>query len=983
MSSSTTVTRLLYGDDVKVNGKKVNDKDNDNDVTTVSTAELLDLIESDIVDDDSPAAARGRRRKGRRMWDEDDVIMDGGNDDDGDEYEDDDDDDVVAGGRGRIGGTTPWRRRGGGGRDDDPFRVRLISRSNSAGRGGGDGSSSFLIEDRDHDDNSNRSGGRGGGDGGSAIDARASPTNATATNTTRRRMQRMPLWGGYGGMFDDDDQDKRQRAGADDDEDDDREGSSRHRDGDGAISTTSRSATSKRSAGSKRSATSAAADSVGSIFTMASRLFRARGGGGGSISSKHSYGSRSGGHRHKSPGAIGGGIPVILGRAMIIYASLSHRARQYVQLLSVVGIIMLGSMNYLVILDVNDNDNMLQQSRYEIDIPGYGIVRTTNDGRGRKKNRLRFRDPMKFLHTRNVGRAANALFDRAREKLKLSTRYDGTPIVYNSVRADGGGDVDESDSSEGLVVGPFAYGWKSMPRQVYGVFSTGLSDDTRTIDHPAERNGGGGGDEVQSASRGTVAYVIAVTSCYGGGEGGGEEDGGDGSLMDDNVDVRSYVMNYPKDEESFRDFALMLRANVHANSHRNPSSGSVYDYEMHAIVHPRAKKCPPTIDRPPIVDNGGADGDGATTIGDVDDGSVDRSVVLQNLGYKVSVRESPITNTTDVVGSEYLRNYLYENVGDQVPDLIRLYAYELEEYDAVAFVDFDTLIIRPVDEVVDLIVDGRRGREGGDGKGGLGGSLNGGDLGGKGGGGNEDVDNDNSISAVFSWEHLPSLVNPEVRSTVINLSFFLIHPSKATFDRLLDLYQNAPFSGERGWGDHGRGSFPGWMSTLGLLTYYYDEVANAAKVEMNRCSFGNTAEEYNDDNSVLYTVGGRVDCGQTGDENGAGSDLGQCRDCSKSKFEDVSVADLSYCHAPWDCGPGVGAAGGDNEFAGIEGATSAVSDYLLTSGLCRKYRSFWFSGRLQMEDVHPQLQLGGGQLCFNGQYQPMILLSPNIEHEQQ
>ncbi|KAL3809740.1 hypothetical protein ACHAXA_009242 [Cyclostephanos tholiformis] len=660
---------------------------------------------------------------------------------------------------------------------------------------------------------------------------------------------------------------------------------------------------------------------------------------------------------------------------------------------------MLASMNYLLILDVDDRTDLSRQ-QYGNDVPRYGIVRTKN--KTRRRNHLRFHDPMKFLHMRNIGRTANALFDRAREKLSLSTRFGrridggcGRGGVGGGGMAEGAGEdvADAGSGSSGLVAGPFSYGWKSMPRQVYGDFSTGLSDDGSTIEHPndvSRHDGGGVGasthgavdgglENERSSPRGTVAYVLAVTSCYGiiGG--------------DVNVDDASYTNNRrPADEKSFRDFAMMLRANVHANSHRNPSSCSAYDYEMHAIVHPRAKKCRPTTSpgHPSSVENSMDDGGGeGTTDVDVYDGYVDRSVVLQNLGYKVSVRDPPITNSSDIVGSEYLRNYLSENVGGQVPDLIRLYAYELEGYDAVAFVDFDTLIIRPVDEVVNLIVDGRRGGRDGDG-GGLGGYPEGGDPGREVGIGNEDVDDGNGIDAVFSWEHLPSLDNPEVRSTVINLSFFLIRPSRATFDRLLDLYKNAPFSEERGWGDRvGHGSFPGWMSTQGLLTYYYEEVANAAKVEMNRCSFGNTAEEYNSGNSVIYTAGIRVDCGQTGDGGYVdGSDLGQCRDCSKSKFEDVSVADLSYCRAPWECGAGVGV-GEDNdddsnESTEVEGATSAVSDFLLSSGLCRKYQSYWFSGRLQMEDVHPQLQQGDGTLCIDGRYQPMMLLSPTVEPEQ-
>ena len=85
--------------------------------------------------------------------------------------------------------------------------------------------------------------------------------------------------------------------------------------------------------------------------------------------------------------------------------------------------------------------------------------------------------------------------------------------------------------------------------------------------------------------------------------------------------------------------------------------------------------------------------------------AVDRSVVLQNLGYHVLVRYPPIMKSSDMVGSEYLRKYLSDNVGDHVPDLIQLHAYTLMGYDAVALVDYDMLIVSPVDRVVDLIVD--------------------------------------------------------------------------------------------------------------------------------------------------------------------------------------------------------------------------------------------------------------------------------------
>ena len=71
----------------------------------------------------------------------------------------------------------------------------------------------------------------------------------------------------------------------------------------------------------------------------------------------------------------------------------------------------------------------------------------------------RAHDPLKFLHT---APGPNELLNLAKTKFKHSRFGNGNA---------GGTD------------GPFALGWKSMPRQVFGDFSTGLSDDARTIEH--------------------------------------------------------------------------------------------------------------------------------------------------------------------------------------------------------------------------------------------------------------------------------------------------------------------------------------------------------------------------------------------------------------------------------------------------------------------------------------------------------------------
>ncbi len=76
------------------------------------------------------------------------------------------------------------------------------------------------------------------------------------------------------------------------------------------------------------------------------------------------------------------------------------------------------------------------------------------------------------------------------------------------------------------------------------------------------------------------------------------------------------------------------------------------------------------------------------------------------------------------------------------------------------------------------------------------------------------------------------MTHPEAKASVINLSFFALRPSKEMYELLVATLKKAPFSATRGWGSTGRGSYPGWMTTQGFLTYFYDEVRNGAKVEL-------------------------------------------------------------------------------------------------------------------------------------------------------
>lgn len=803
---------------------------------------------------------------------------------------------------------------------NDPFSVRLTpqkSRRRAVPFSSGKNSALFDSDnDEDGSEDEDSVGDMSGFDSYKYGQNEKARSRKHKKKVSIHKRQRMPLGGGYGGMFDS------------------------HND-DGTANSNGSVGSSNKSDADSLTSSKGDSSSVTSIFSLASRLFAKK------RNSKNPY--HSSGHSISSRTIASQFNETCLGRMTTSYLALPFRLRYFVQLFSIMAVFMLASLNYFIAMETSHpsqhRNAPLQYSQSNNQQQQYSYIEEGGGASTNRIPRLRVRDPRKFLHS---DMKPNELLEMATAKFKQSTRFGmGEPSSKF------GGTNRKSET------GPFLYGWKSMPRQIYNDFASGLSDDAKTIRHTknsqhyhnlAQRQGGGFVDHdaetahvdprTRAPPKGTVAYVLPIATCY-----------GETTLTGDEYskfrNLHPAAPNQPKDEEAFRDFALMLRANVHAHSYKNPSSGSVYDYKMHAIIHPRAKKCRSALEDDNDNDNNGI---------------VDRSVELQNLGYHVAVKYSPLSQGSLKDGGESsIKEYMDEVGETQIVDLIRLYAYELEGYDAVVLVDYDTFILGPVDTAVDLIVDSTNNKDQG--------NNNDGDAG--------NINSNNNIDAVFSWEHSPSLINPQARASVINLSFFLLRPSKSTFQKLLLRYQNAPFSKTRGWGTLvGRGSFGGWMTTVGFLTYYYDEVANANKIELNRCAYGNTGQDYNNNEDggesgvLLIANDGKVECG--GGNAAGGVAVNLCNECSKSKLDDVLVADLSYCRAPWECGA--------NPAAEADSSPSTTID-TLSSGLCRQFQKLWFGGRLQMEDVHPQLQKGSGKLCIDGEYQPMMLLKSSVAYK--
>ena len=125
------------------------------------------------------------------------------------------------------------------------------------------------------------------------------------------------------------------------------------------------------------------------------------------------------------------------------------------------------------------------------------------------------------------------------------------------------------------------------------------------------------------------------------------------------------VTNCPSDElYKIQDGAAVLHQSI-----RLSSRNSRYDYHMIAFVHPSAEECVP---------------------------------VLKALGYEVQIRPTPF-NDTDIQNPELIRSQESSCCGTS--EYLKLYSYVLIEFPVVVHLDLDCLVLRPLDDIFDLMLD--------------------------------------------------------------------------------------------------------------------------------------------------------------------------------------------------------------------------------------------------------------------------------------
>jgi hypothetical protein len=336
-----------------------------------------------------------------------------------------------------------------------------------------------------------------------------------------------------------------------------------------------------------------------------------------------------------------------------------------------------------------------------------------------------------------------------------------------------------------------------------------------------------------------IAFVLTLTECP------------------EHVNPDSNLAKYQHQDPArgFYDAAAILRYLV-CEECKELNYASKYSHHFYAIVHPAAQYCTDSRDGR---------------------GTYDRVKVLQQLGYRVEIKGSPVWG--DVVTDPYLQANASNDMGFR--DLMKLHAYTLTRHQVVVVVDFTTIILEPLDAVIDQMLESE------------------------------------SIKASFAYDYATESPALELQRGV-NTNLLFIKPSYDEYNTLVQLYKTETYNETMGWGGHGVGNFAGALGASGLLAHYYRSNQDSY-IELDKCLYSNQVE-----NPVEESTGYCQD----------GSEP-PCEDCRLKSIHSITAGRLNrVCGRPWEC-----PWSGEAEVIGPwDGPTQQLCTALLTEWFTKRLR---------------------------------------------
>jgi len=180
-------------------------------------------------------------------------------------------------------------------------------------------------------------------------------------------------------------------------------------------------------------------------------------------------------------------------------------------------------------------------------------------------------------------------------------------------------------------------------------------------------------------------------------------------------------------------------------------------------------------------------------------GNVARRRILSNLGFEVMELPLPV-NASEIKG-KYLRETIDRSGCCGIVELLKLYAWTLNEFDRVFVMDMDTMWMQNLDALME--------RE-----------LEHGQM-------------------FFSFDHAMASSGSSVPS--LQGGFLLLRPSMRAFERMVAIVKEGDFRPGKGWAGTGIGWSWGGQTMRGLVAYYATIVEPNSAVVLNSCEYDSSA----------------------------------------------------------------------------------------------------------------------------------------------
>lgn len=258
---------------------------------------------------------------------------------------------------------------------------------------------------------------------------------------------------------------------------------------------------------------------------------------------------------------------------------------------------------------------------------------------------------------------------------------------------------------------------------------------------------------------------------------------------------------------------------------------------------------------------------------------------LEILGYQVRVKELPFA-VENLTSGEAIA------MGTGccgIDEFLKLYAFDMVEYQVVIHLDVDALVLKPLTPLVDAVL----------------GRTN--DI--------RTIPANQTVSPnvdfLFVREYKtfnPSEPTNRIKNGIQG-AFFVVRPSQERFQHLIQILKDTPyFFDNRGWNAERFGGYWGSAQIQGFLSYYYARHAtNGEGVELDPCRYNTLGFDlrYLPLEALLFAKNLKIKSAPVTDAmlNNHTCRTGEavCEDCSITNPDEVFVVHLSRCYKPWWC----------------------------------------------------------------------------------